>query len=163
MRCCRHRDRYIALVIKKNMRDAASGKKQELTESDEDTMDRIEAELPMVSLVLFRQLGVKEALVQSRQAAKQADGDYKTKKKRFSVNIDVKASAKWLRRMSLSRREKQEDLQPEGLQEVAEKESVGEGDHSAGGGSSDVADEVMTHRMLMAVPLDQLLIVSSCM
>ena len=143
------------------MRDAASGKKQELTESDEDTMDQIEAELPMVSLVLFRQLGMKEALVQSRQAAKQADSDYKTKKKRFSVNIDVKASAKWLRRMSLSRREKQEDLQRKGLQEVAEQGSVGEGECSADS-ASDVADEVMTHRMLMIVPLDQLLIVSSC-
>jgi hypothetical protein len=110
MLCCRHRSRYISLIVKKNLQNPSTGKRSELTIQDEDDLDEVERLLPMCTLILFRQLGVKEALVQSKQHADQLElSSDRKKKKLFSVNmismmtLDVKAPVNWLRRMSLSR------------------------------------------------------------
>jgi hypothetical protein len=110
MLCCRHRSRYISLIVKKNLQNPSTGKRSELTIQDEDDLDEVERLLPMCTLILFRQLGVKEALVQSKQQADQLElSSDRKKKKLFSVNtismmtLDVKAPVNWLRRISLSR------------------------------------------------------------
>lgn len=87
MLCCRHRKRYIEIIVKSKSCDASaakSGKLPDLTQQEEAEIDIIEELLPIDALIIFRQIATKEALIFNQQFQKDQNTPKKRPSQRFS-------------------------------------------------------------------------------
>lgn len=104
MRCCKHRTVYIDTLIQKHKLEH---KGKELNQADMALLRKIESLLPLDTLVLFRQLAKKRAIIKLRSKQLTSSVTYMTSKIIKSVDtkakkIDLSGPTKWFRKFQLN-------------------------------------------------------------
>jgi hypothetical protein len=93
MLCCKHRKRYIEIIVKGKSIDILSGKLFEISKQEEAEIEIIEELLPIDALVIFRQIATKESLIFNQQVQKERILPKKKPSKRFSLFKKFKSSS----------------------------------------------------------------------
>ena len=148
MLCCRYRSRYVSLVAKRSLAPVSMKKGEcALSAAEEALLEEVERALPLCTLILFRQLGVKQALVQSRrQMDTQKIGQQQRQRRRVMGMLDatLKGPSNWLRRLSIPRRDSEGGDESNGARLLGEGDEEGLSSHGQGGEGTRASDDLST-------------------